>query len=529
MAASDRASHKHAGREQAGGAHPKKARVKGRASSDGGQAPEASQYRTALQWLKSELGYKESFDIIVREFSLAGHDAALVYIDSFVDQTVMTLLLERLIREGSANDEEMSLGALLQHLVPFIEVTVPKNLGGVRDQILAGPAALLVDGVEKALIIDARTYPDRTPDEPNLERVIRGPRDGFIETLIMNVILIRRRLRDGRLRVEAMQAGQRTKTDIAMLYLKDVAHPGFVEKVRQRIKSINVDGLSMSEKALEEWLMKKPWWNPFPNSRFTERPDVAAEHLLQGHVLVLTDTSPNALIVPVTFFSFLQSAEEYHEGVMVGTYLKVVRTLGVLFSLVGPPLWYAMVVSHTHLGGALGVLVTPRVLQPPLLLQLLLAEVGVDLLRLALMFTPNSLSQSMGFFGAILLGSIAIKAGIIDPEVMVYVAVAAVGTFAAPDIDFGLAIRLLRMALLLLVALFMIWSLPWMGFAIGIAGSLALVFSLNSLGISYAWPFWPPDLPELATVLVRKPSNRNFWRPSLTLPLERRRRKGDAG
>jgi stage V sporulation protein AF len=512
------------------GVHRKRARVKGKARRGDGQAPGAHQYRTALSWLKTALGYQESFDIISREFTLAGHDAALIYIDSFVDQTVMTLLLERLIREGAAADgREMSLETVLSHLVPFIEVTVPKDLESVRDQVLAGPAALLVDGVEKALVIDARTYPDRTPDEPNLERVIRGPRDGFIETLVMNVILIRRRIRDGRLRVEALQAGVRTKTDIALLYLKDVANPEFVRRVRDRIKSINVDGLTMSEKALEEWIMKKPWWNPFPNSRFTERPDVAAEHLLQGHVLVISDTSPNALILPVTLFSFLQSAEEYHEGIMVGTYLKVVRTLAVLFSLVGPPLWFAMVISHVHLGGGFGVLVKPKVVHPPILVQLLLAEVGVDVLRLALMFSPNSLSQAMGFLGAILLGSIAVNAGLIDPEVMVYVALAAVGTFAAPDFDFGMAIRVLRMALLVLTAVFSIWSVPWLGFGLGLVVVVALVFSLNTLGISYAWPLWPPDLPELATVLVRKPANRNVWRPSLTLPIERRRRKGNGG
>jgi stage V sporulation protein AF len=298
-----------------------------------------------------------------------------------------------------------------------------------------------------------------------------------------------------------------------------------VRQIRQRIKDINVDALTMSEKAVQEWIMHKPWWNPFPNSRFTERPDVAAEHLTEGHVLVMIDTSPNAMILPVSVFSFLQSAEEYHEDVLIGTYLKWVRILGVALSWLLPPLWYALVVSHVSLDGGWKVLVHPSATDIPIFWQLVGAEVGVDLLRLALTFSPNPLTQSMGFFGAVLLGDIAVKAKLLDAQAMVFVALAAVGTFTAPDIDFGMAVRLLRMFLLLFTGFGKLVGLVWGGFSAGIVLPLIVLVATDSFGMRYSWPVYPWDGSALGSEFIRKPLNRKFMRPSITLPVDRTHRR----
>mgnify|MGYP001770755140 CR=1 FL=1 len=478
-----------------------------------------------LHWLKRYLGYKESFDIIVREFEIAGRACALMYIDSFVDQTVLTLIMEQMQRLTPDDLRHPSLRELLNRTVPFVEVTPESELSKTAEQILAGPAAFLVDGVDHAIVMDVRKYPDRQPEEPSIERVLRGPQDGFVETLIFNTILIRRRLRDPNLRIEILEVGRRSRADVGLIYVKDVANDFFVRQIRQRIQAIQVDALTMSEKALQEWIVKKPWWNPFPNGRFTERPDVAAEHLMEGHVLVMIDTSPNALILPVSIFSYLQSIEEYHEDIMVGTYLKWVRYFGVLLSWVLPPLWYALIASHTRLPGHLQVLLTPKVTDIPIFWQLVGLEVGVDLLRLALMFSPDPLTQAMGFFGAILLGDIAVKAGLVDAEAMVFVAIAAVGTFSAPDFDFGLAIRLLRAFLLVMTGLFTLIHDPWLGFGLGIATPLAILFTSNSFGVRYGWPLYPFDGPSLLAELGRKPLNKKILRPSLTLPKDKTHRR----
>ncbi len=471
-----------------------------------------------LSWLKKYLGYKETFDLIAREFKIGQKRAGLIYIDSFVSQTDLTLIMERFLQAPESAMAEASLTELLNRRIPYIELTTETELSKTAEQILSGPCALLVDGVSHAVIMDVRKYPDREPSEPSLERVLRGPHDGFVETMIFNTIMIRRRLRDPNLRVEIHEAGRRSKADIALIFIKDIANEHLVGDVRRRIKAIDVDVLTMSEKALQEWIVRKPWWNPFPVIRFTERPDVAAEHLSEGHVLVIIDTSPNAIILPVTLFSFLQSVEEYHEDVLIGSYLKWVRFVGMLFSWLGPPLWYAMLASHTRLGSGWNILVSPQIRQIPIFWQLTAAEVGVDLLRLALIFAPNPLGQSMGFFGAVLMGSVAVKAKLLDAEVMIYVVVAAVGTFSAPDIDFGMAIRVLRAFLLIATGVGAIFSLPWTGFCLGVLIPLAILANTRSLGVSYLWPLWPWSASFFGAGLIRKPLNVKVMRPPVTLP-----------
>ncbi|WP_242968482.1 spore germination protein [Sulfobacillus sp. hq2] len=471
-----------------------------------------------VQWLKDYLGYKETFDLIVREFKIGARNVALIYLDSFVSQTNLTLIMQELFKTPDDQLTHPRLQRLLNRKIPFIEITPETQLDKTADQILAGPAALLVDGISHAIVLDVRKYPDRTPSEPSMERVLRGPKDGFVETLVFNTIMIRRRLRDPNLRIEIHEVGRRSQADVAIMFIKDIANDFFVKQIRERIKHVDVDALTMSEKALQEWIIRKPWWNPFPNSRFTERPDVAAEHLTEGHVLVMIDTSPNAMILPVTFFSFLQSVEEYHEDVMIGTYLKWVRFLGVALSWFGPPLWYALLASHTVLPDGWQVLIHPAVTEVPVFWQLVGAEIGVDLLRLALTFSPDPLTQSMGFFGAILLGDVAVKAKMIDAQVIVYVALAAVGTFSAPDLDFGMAIRLLRMFLLVTTGLGVLIGFPWIGFGIGIVVPLILLASTDSFGMRYSWPVFPWNGRALGAEFVRKPLNRKVMRPSLTLP-----------
>lgn len=480
-----------------------------------------------LKWLKHYLGYKETFDLVVREFKIGSRQAALVYIDSFVSQTNLTLIMETFLQVPDDRLDEPSLRKMLNRHIPFIELTPQIRLDKTAAQIMAGPAALLVDGMSHSIIMDVRKYPDRNPSEPSIERVLRGPHDGFVETLIFNTIMIRRRLRDPNLRIEIHEVGRRSQSDVALIFLKDIANPFFVRQIRKRIKDINVDAMTMSEKALQEWIVRKPWWNPFPNGRFTERPDVAAEHLTEGHVLVMIDTSPNALILPVTFFSFLQSVEEYHEDIMVGTYLKWIRLLGVAMAWFLPPLWYALYVSHVHLPGPAGVLLNPKTVDIPIFWQLVGLELGVDLLRLALTFSPDPLTQSMGFFGAILLGDVAIKAKLIDSQAMVFVALAAVGAFSAPDLDFGMAIRVLRAFLLVVTGLGVLIGSPWLGFTVGILVPLAILFNTESFGMRYSWPLYPFNFKAFTAELARKPLNKKYLRPAVTLPRDPTHRRSN--
>ena len=209
--------------------------------------------------------------------------------------------------------------------------------------LLAGAVILVIDGENEGIIIDARTYPARSPQEPDLEKVTRGSRDGLVETVIFNTALIRRRLRDPNLVFEITSVGKRSKTDVVISYIDGIADDKLVSEVRDKIDKIDTGALVMGEKTLDELLIKKRWYNPLPQVKFTERPDVVAAHLMEGHISIIVDTSPSVMILPVTLFHFTQHAEDYYQNMSVGTYLRWVRFLGMLMALILPSLWYLLV------------------------------------------------------------------------------------------------------------------------------------------------------------------------------------------
>jgi len=404
-----------------------------------------------LERLRETLGIGESFNVTQRDLIIGGRKAALVFIDGLAKDEVMTDVLRHLLLAERPDLSPVAVEAVFKKLLPYIEVRRSETFDEIVTAILSGPLALLIDGSGEAILIDARTYPARDPEEPELERVLRGSRDGFVETIIFNTALIRRRVRDPNLRVELLTVGARSKTDVALIYIKDIANTDLVDLVRQRLEDIKAGAVPMAEKTVEEFLLgPRAWWNPFPLVRFTERPDVAAVHLFEGHVLVVVDTSPSVIILPTTFFHHLQHAEEYRENVVVGAYLRLVRFLGILISWIGPPLWLTFVLRPQFLPPALAFLGPKEPGAVPLGLQFVIAEVGLDLIRLALIHVPNALSTALGFIGAIILGDIATKVGLFAAETVLYVALAALGTFATPSMEFALAVRLSRLVLLAL-------------------------------------------------------------------------------
>lgn len=458
-----------------------------------------------------ELGYGVSFDVLIKDLTFAGRDAFIVGIDGFLKDEVLLRIVESLYRSRREDLVPDTLKKLTQGRIGYVETTLVETIDEVVDQVLAGPAALFVDGLATAVIIDTRTYPARGPEEPDLERVLRGPRDGFVETIVFNTALIRRRIRDPKLRVELSSVGVRSKADVAVVYIEDIANPGLVELVKTRLVEIKTDGIPMAEKAINEHLVDRhKWWNPFPTIRFTERPDVVAVHLLEGHVAVVVDTSPSVLLLPATFFHHLQHAEEFHQDILVGVYLRWIRILGILISWVGPPLWIALVLQREFLPSSLKFLGPSKVTPVPIFLQFIFAEIGVDLIRLALIHTPTSLATSLGLIGAVLLGQLAVQVGLFTSEAVLYVTIAALGTFTTPSMELGAAVRLMRILLLILAGVF---KLP--GVLIGIAANFLLLAMTRSFGVPYLWPLIPLNLPALIQVLFRQPIPEKAVRPSI--------------
>lgn len=396
--------------------------------------------------------------------------------------------------------------------IPYIEISTVDDLNKVVDNVLSGPTALLIDGIDEVLLIDARTYPVRGPQEPDTERVVRGSRDGFVETIVFNTALTRRRIRDRTLRMEFMQVGRRSKTDIVICYIGDIADPDMVEQLKKAMSHIDTDGLPMAEKTIEEFISGNNW-NPFPKVRYTERPDTTAIHLFEGHVCIFVDGSPSAMIAPVTFWHHLQHAEEYRNNPLVGAYLRFVRYLGVFASLFLLPLWYLVSIEPSLLPGSLSFLGPNELGQVPLIVQFLLIEVGLDMLRMAAIHTPTSLATALGLVAALMIGQVAVEVGLFSNEVILYFSIAAIGTFATPSYELGLANRLVRIVLLISTAIF---KVP--GYIVGVALFIIFLANMKSFGVPYLWPFIPFNYRAMRDILVRTPIPLKNRRPRILNP-----------
>lgn len=472
-----------------------------------------------VSYLKERLGAGESFDILYRVVEIGGKRAAFFYVNNLVPQTQMTLLMHYW---EDLKEEDLSVDALHKFFhrhADTIQLSTTRSMDKVVTFILSGPVLLFLDGIDEALILDVRSYPVRSIQEPELEKVVRGSRDGFVETMSFNAVLIRRRLRDPNLRMEIMQVGQRSKTDVVVSYIKDIANPDLVQSVKDRIKGIDIDGVPMAERALSEMLGIKNSWNPFPHVRFTERPDVAAIHLLEGHVLILVDTTCSIVITPATIWHHLQHAQDYHDSPLVGTFSRWVRFLGVGTSVFLSPLWLMFAMKPSLLPPFLAFIGPSHPGKIPLLAQFLIADIAIDMIRQATLHIDTALATTVGIVAAVVVGQYAAQIGLLDPEVIIYTAVAAVGTFLTPSYELSMANRLVRVILLVLTGLL---GLPGL-----IAGTLAvfiLLVTSKSFGVPYLWPLIPFSWDALKAVLLRSPVPVSNIRPRALHPLDATRR-----
>jgi stage V sporulation protein AF len=471
--------------------------------------------------MKTHVGLEETFDLGVRKFKILKKEVHVYYLNGLVDTGFLMENTEQLIRMNDHEKPSSSTDffALIENHLVHQSVSKLTILGELIDRLLSGTVIVVVEGYAQALALDARTYPGRTPQEPDTEKVIRGSRDGFVENFIVNTALTRRRIRDERLRFEKLTVGERSKTDVAIAYLKDVANPDLINVIRKEIEAIEIDGLTMSDKAIEEFLVKQGY-NPYPLVRYTERADIAATHILEGHVLIYVDTSPSVIITPTTYFQHLHHAEEYRESPMVGTFIRWARLLGVLASLFLLPLWFLFVLEPALLPKSIEFIGPNKDTNIPTVVQIFLADLGILLLRLAAIHTPTPLATSMGLIAAVLIGQIAIDVGLFVPEVILYVAVAAVGTFTTPSYELGIANTLAKLFLLIVVAIF---KVP--GLVVGITAYILFLASIRSLNSPYLWPFLPFHPKAFLEILFRRAVPGTKIRPSIVQPRDRYRQR----
>ncbi len=467
--------------------------------------------------MKQRVGLDVSFDFGVRKLKILKKDVHFYWVTGLTDTRYIIEVVEELVAINDHEKLSTDLFKIVENRLVNQSVQPIKTLDEMVTQVLSGLIVVVVEGSNTALAVDVRSYPGRSPQEPDTEKVVRGSRDGFVENIVLNTALTRRRIRDERLRIEIMKIGERSKTDVAIGYLADVADPDLVNIIRKELKAIEVDGIPMADKTIEEFILKQGF-NPFPLVRYTERADVAAAHILEGHVVIYVDTSPSVIIAPTTYFHHVQHAEEFRESPLMGTFMRWSRFLGILVSIFLLPLWMLFVLEPELLPKTLSFIGPNEKTNIPIVVQIILADFGLEFLRIAAIHTPTPLSTAMGLIAAVLIGQIAVDVGLFVPEVILYVAVAGIGTFTTPSYELSVANKIIRMILVVLVAAF---HTP--GFVIGTTLVFIYLARTRALDTPYLWPFLPFEPKGFLQIIFRRAIPGSFLRPSIVHPRNRYR------
>ena len=466
----------------------------------------SNDYRENVRVLDGLLGVGRSCDMVSRDYLIGGRRARLWVVDGFGSDSILermgafwlTLKPENVVGLTEMQD-------FLDQYITFSESNVTFDISDAVTSVFLGKSLLAVEGLAGVALMDAKGYPSRSVHEPPDGKVLRGSHDGFVEAVVPNMALLRRRIRDPHLTMEGHKVGSRTHNDAVLCYLDDKVDQDLLRKLRGKLLGLDVRSLTMAQESLAEAIRPKQWYNPFPKVRYTERPDAAAASIMEGSIVLMVDNSPSVMILPTGFFDFTQESNDYYFPPLVGTYLRVLRVTVFLLSLFITPAWYLMVSEPNRLPGWLNFLSSPEPVSLSLLSQLLVVEFLIDVLKLASLNTPDSLSNSFSMLGALVLGDFAVQAGWLGPEVLVYMAFVSVAGFAQPSYELGYAFKLLRVALLLVTAAFDVW-----GFCLGVVGIFILLCTTKPLvGKGYLYPLVPFNGKALLRLLVREPISRD--------------------
>lgn len=463
-------------------------------------------YRENVRRADGEFRISENFDIIKKVLVLGKEEITLYYIDGFVESGAMEKLMIyflslKSLGEPEARDGKSCAEYFASHHVPFVETDVTANPEMMVQMMLAGASLVLGETFgEYALIVDARGYPTRSVEEPQNDRVMLGARDGFVETLVFNTALIRRRIRDTALTMRYLTVGTKSKTDVVLCYMNGLADPKYVEYLDKRLKQLKTESLTMGHESLAELLIHSRWYDPFPKIRYTERPDAAAAQLLEGSVLVLCDNSPEVMVLPTSIFDFLQETNDFYVPPLTGTYIRVLRHVIFWATLFLTPIWLLFVNHPEIVPQWLSFCLPKETGIVPIFAQLIAVEFVIDGLRMASMNTPDMLSNSLSVVSGLILGDFAIGMGWLIPEVLVFMAFVAISNFTQRSYELGYAFKFLRMGLLVLVQLFGV-----IGFWCGVAGILLLLVSNRTVNgkRSYFYPLIPFHGRKLLSLFVR--------------------------
>ncbi|WP_042356140.1 spore germination protein [Bacillus rubiinfantis] len=444
--------------------------------------------------------FKDCSDIVFRTFIAGEQKACLIFVDGFVDTASIELHgLRQLLEEVEI--ESITAEILKERVISISSISETAELDKVVSNVLKGNTVLLVDGLTKAIIYDAKGGERRTVSEPQTEPTVRGPREGFTEKLRVNTALIRHKIRSNRLKILSKDIGEETQTGIAILYVEGIAAPELVEEVMSRLDRIKIDGI-LESGYIEEFIEDSPW-SMFPQIQNTERPDTVAANLLEGRVAIIVDGTPFVLILPATFWQFFQSSEDYYGRYHIYIFLRLLRISFVFIALTLPGIYTAVTTFHQEMipTTLLFTIAASREAIPfPMLIEVLIMELSFEALREAGVRLPLVVGQAVGILGAIVIGQAAVEAGIVSAPTVIIVSITGIASFTIPRFNMSISIRMLRFPLIILGSMFGLY-----GVIIGILFILTHLCKLRSYGVPYFWPLAPMSFKALKDVFLRVP------------------------
>lgn len=450
---------------------------------------------------RSLMAIKQSFDYIERNLFFGKTKVYMLAINGFTQTEVLQHIVADVQSLSDGEGEIRDLETFIDCKLGFAQVAYVEDWEALIKNLLSGQTILIVDGFNRAVSIDTRTYPVRSIAEPDTEKVTRGAKDGFVENIIMNTALMRRRIRDPKLTFELHQVGSDSKTDVAIAYIKGKAEEKLIQKVRAKLDGLKVTSLTMGIQSLKELMIPRSYFHPLPSVFTTERPDVASSYLEEGYVLLVPDTSPEVLVLPCSIFQFTQSPEDYYKSPVVGNYIRLMRLFSLLASLLLLPL-FLLFGAHVPLPEEFALVSTEGMTPVKLFIMVLVIELALDLFRYSTSHTSERFAGALSIVGGLIIGDVAIDLEWASLEVLFYGAATMLATLSIASLEMAEGIRIYRIFLVLCTGFFGLW-----GFGIGLAFVIISVITTPVFGkTSYFWPLVPFQWKALKTLLFRYPT-----------------------
>ncbi|MCP1426975.1 spore germination protein KA [Paenibacillus xylanexedens] len=451
-----------------------------------------------------------SSDFVVREITIGRNHAALFYLDGMVDmQKVQDNVIRPLHEFAYSDSDEMSLPFLKNSILDVGEASLVQSFEDALDQILSGGVLLLLDGIDEGLVISLPGWEERSITESKAQPVIRGPQESFTETLRTNTTMVRRRVKDTRVRLTNVKVGEKTKTDISVMYMEGVADQDMVLNLISRLKSMSVDRVLEGE-YLEESLTEKKQFTIFPIFYNSDRPDSIAAGVMEGKIAIFVDGTPFVILAPAVFVDFIQSAEDYYQSYIYSSIIRILRYISLGICMLAPAIYVALTTFHQDMIPTVLLLSLSAQREGvpfPAFVEAIIMEVIFEILREAGLRMPRTVGQAVSIVGSIVIGQAAVEANIVSPVMVIVVAITAISSFVIPSYTMAIPIRILRFVFIGLAAIYGVYGLT--------VGMLILFVHLNSLhsfGVPYMSPLANYNSSKQSDAVLRFPF-RNKTKP----------------